>query len=359
MTNHIIHGRKKRKSLKFLFVKTFIISVFIFTAIALGGAIIVSYYLVAPPSIPSIERDTAAFIAVDPHEADFYIGGGLRAPLGFTDEDRKEYFYTFLIMGLDEGINVDTIMVASYDGVSRTANIISIPRDIPMNVSRNHRKINVAYPAGVIHGGSPEAGVSQMKREVRTLIGFEPDFYVKVDLDAFERIIDAVGGIYVDVPFHMRYDDPYQDLHINIPPGLQLLDGKQALNFSRFRLANPGHRAVTDFERVEHQQTVIRSMLQKLLTPASILRIPEFITIFQENVSTNITFNEMLWFASQLGEIGGIDSLSTYTIPIAHSSGPPTWYEFVDIAATLELVNRTINPFTIPITTNDVNILQP
>lgn len=353
------HTTQKRSKLARLFVKTFIISLCVFTAILFGGAFIINNYIIVSPSIPSIAQDEPAFIIVEPHEDDYLIGDGLSAPQGFTNEDRKEYFYTFLIMGLDEGINVDTIMVASYDGVSRTASIISIPRDVPMNVSRRHRKINVAYPAGVIHGGSHEAGIRQIKREIRTLIGFEPDFYVTIELDAFERIIDAVGGVYIDVPFHMRYDDPVQDLHINIPQGLQRLDGEQALNFSRFRMANPGHRAITDFGRVENQQAVIQAMLERLLTPASILRIPEFISIFQENVSTNITFQEMLWFASQLREVSSAYALSTYTLPIAHSSGPDDWYEFADIQATLELVNRTVNPFTIPITTSDINILQP
>ena len=358
-------ARKRQINLTLLFAKTFFISSLIFSTVVLGGAYFVRNYIVVPPPIPPVMQDfvpdelddAPAFIVIEPDD-DLGVDYGLIAPLGFTDEDRKELFYTFLIMGLDEGINVDTIMVASYDGVTNTANIISIPRDVPVNVARRHRKINVAYPAGVIHGGSPAAGVSQLKREIRSIIGFAPDFYVKIDLDAFERIVDAVGGVYIDVPFHMRYDDPFQDLHIDIPAGPQRLDGEQALNFARFRLANPGFRAVTDFERIRHQQAVVQAVLQQLLTPASILRIPEFISIFQDNVSTNISAQEMLWFASQLTQVSGIDALSTHSLPIAWGSGPPGWYEFVDIPAALELVNSTVNPFTIPITINDVNIVQ-
>ena len=357
-------ARKKRGSLVFLFAKAFFISSLVFSSIVFGGAHIVRNYIVIPPPVPPAAaqdvyddpNDAPAFVVVDGD--DLEADDGLVAPLRFADEDRRELFYTFLIMGLDEGINVDTIMVASYDGVTNTAHIISIPRDIPVNVARRHRKINVAYPAGVIHGGSPAAGVAQLKREIRSIIGFEPDFYVKIDLDAFQRIVDAVGGVYIDVPFHMRYDDPFQDLHIDIPAGPQRLDGEQALNFARFRLANRGFRAVTDFERVRHQQAVVRAVLQQLLTPASILRIPEFISIFQDNVSTNINALEMLWFAGQLTQIIGIDALSTHNLPIARGSGPPGWYEFVDIPAALELVNRTVNPFTIPITAREVNIVQ-
>jgi len=348
-----------------LFAKTFFISSLIFTTVVLGGAYFARNYIIVPPPVPPVTQDivsdepneSPAFVILEPYEDDIEIGNGLTAPSGFTDEDRKELFFTFLIMGLDEGINVDTIMVASYCGVTNTANIISIPRDIPVNVSRRHRKINIAYPAGVIHGGSSEAGVNQLKREIRSIIGFAPDFYVKINLDAFERIVDTVGGVYIDVPFHMRYDDPFQDLHIDIPAGPQRLNGEQALNFARFRLSNAGFRSVTDFERVQHQQAVIQGVLQQLLTPASILRIPEFVSIFQDNVSTNISAQDMLWFASQLTQVSGLDALSTHTLPTSHGSGPPNWYEFVDVFTTLQLVNSTVNPFTIPITPNDVNVV--
>ncbi|MCL2617009.1 MAG: LCP family protein [Defluviitaleaceae bacterium] len=343
-----------------IIAKAFFISSCIFALVVMGGAFIIRNYTIIPPPVPPAISSTAtpASIVVEPHADDLGIGHGLRAPLGFTDEDRKELFYTFLIMGLDDGINVDTIMVASYDGIENVASIVSIPRDTLVNVSRRHRKINVAYPAGRIHGGSAEAGIRQLKRELRSIIGFEPDFYIKIDFDAFVRIIDSVGGVDIDVPIHMRYEDPLQGLRIDIPAGMQRLNGEQTLQFARFRLANPGFRTISDFERVQNQQAVVQAMLSSLITPTSLLRIPEFISIFQENVSTNITASEMLWFASQLPDIHSSRALSTYTLPIARNSGPPNWYEFADIPATLQLVNSTINPFTMPITENDVDIAQ-
>jgi len=344
-----------------------LISSLVLSTVVFGSAYVIRNYIVVPPPIPPPVRnepsnieERPAFVVIDPEDDSEEIEEPeeLYIPMRFSHEDRKDLFYTFLIMGLDEGINVDTIMVASYDGVNRTANIISIPRDVPVNVARSYRKINVAYPAGVIHGGSSEAGIRQLKREVRSIIGFEPDYYVKLNLEAFERIVDTVGGVYIDVPFHMRYDDPFQDLHIDIPAGPQHLDGEQALNFARFRLANFGYQDVTDFDRVRHQQAVIQAVLQELITPASILRIPEFVSIFQDNVDTNITYMEKLWFAGQLNGIDGIDALSTHTLPIGVSSMAPMWYEFPDIHATIELVNNTINPFTMPITIYDVDIVQ-
>jgi len=324
----------------------------------MGGALFAQNYI-QPPQPPPLTMGSLqdSLEGEEPDEADG-LWAGLRAPEGFTDEDRRELFYTFLIVGLDANSITDTIMVASFDGASNTASVVSIPRDTRVNVARNYRKINVAHSAGQRFGGTPDGGIRQLKREVRSLIGFEPDFFVEINMAAFTRIIDAVGGVTVDVPFHMRYDDPFQGLHIDIPAGLQRLDGEQALQFARFRNANRGFRAINDYQRMENQQILIEAMLQSLLTPASILRIPEFISIFEENVNTDIRAQDMLWFASRLPDVGGVDALSTYTLSIARNSGPPNWYEFVDAAAALELVNSALNPFTIPIGVDDVDIVQ-
>ena len=351
--------KRKKQPTALLFARAFFISSFIFaTAVIIGVYAIRSF--IQPPMLPPLTIGTVQGGSREAGRADEQnaFWDGLRAPEGFTAEDRRELFYTFLIVGLDVNAITDTIIVASFDGMSNTANVVSIPRDTRVNVARNYRKINVAHPAGQRFGGAPYGGIRQLKREIRTLIGFEPDFFVEIDLAAFTRIVDAVGGVMIDVPFHMRYDDPFQNLHIDIPAGLQLLDGERALQFARFRNANRGFRAINDYQRMENQQTLIRAMLENLLTPASVLRIPEFIAIFEENVRTDIRAQDMLWFAGRLPEISGIDSLSTHTLPIARNSGPPNWYEFVDKPAALELVNSTINPFTIPIGAGDVDIIQ-
>ena len=321
---------------------------------------------IAPPEIPvnplipvhsNVDINDPAFLLPEGHEADLLIGGGMFAPEGFTSEDRKELFYTFLIMGLDEGVNVDTIMVASYDGVNKKANIISIPRDSLVNVQRNVRKINAAYPAGTLRGGGRAGGIAQMQREVMTIIGFVPDFYILIDLDAFVKIIDAVGGVEIDVPFHMRYDDPFQGLHIDIAAGRQRLDGANALNFARYRMGNRGFRAISDYQRIEHQQMVVREVLNNLLQPANILRIPEFIAIFNENVHSNLTTGNMIWLASQLTEISGTEALSTYTMPTSGSLRLAFWYEILDAPAIVDLVNRTINPYIKDIELSDLDII--
>ena len=327
--------------------KSSLLKVFLVTLVLISAIFFITIYLnfigtIQPPEIPPIDEKSE-----------------LVAPEGFTDEDRKELFYTFLILGLNESINANTIMVASYDGVSGEANLVSIPRDSLVDATRRVRKINSAFPAGMIRYGGVEGGITQMQREVMSVIGFVPDFYVVIDFDGFERLIDVIGGVEIYVPFHMRYSDPFQDLHINIPPGLQLMDGKTALHFARFRRSNIGElRDITDYGRIENQQTVINATISNLLQPANILNIPEFIDIFTENVHTNLTPGNLLWFATQFNEIRDTDAISTYTVPTLRTTGPPMWYELLDGPAIVELVNRTINPYERDIELEDLNIIS-
>ena len=316
--------------------------------------------IIKPPDIPqpaAPNLDDFAYLPPLGVEEDMLIGGGLHAPEGFTAEDRKEQFYTFLIIGMDEGVNTDTIIAASYDGLRREANSISIPRDSLVNVKRTVKKINAAYPAGTLHGGGREGGIAQLQREIKTIIGFVPDFTVCIDLDAFVRIIDALGGITVDVPLEMKYDDPMQDLHIDIKKGEQRLDGETALKFARYRKGNNSKQTINDYQRIEHQQAVISAVLAELIKPSNLVKIPEFIEIINDCVYSDITVGNMLWFAGQLKEIRGTGALSMYTIPTTGTSGLPMWYEYLDEEGIVALVNQTINPYTRDIEAKDLDVI--
>ena len=99
-------------------------------------------------------------------------------------------------------------------------------------------------------------------------------------------------------------------------------------------------------------------VLEKLLRPANLLKIPEFTSIFNNNVYTDLDLGQITWFATQLGSLRGTDALSTHTMPTSGSSGRPSWYELLDKKAVLELVNRTVNPYRREIAAGDVDILE-
>ncbi|MCL2350415.1 MAG: LCP family protein [Defluviitaleaceae bacterium] len=323
--------------------------------IAVLGGWIYLRGVIQPPEVPNIP------VATRPNETSNSAESGDEAtpPNIVQFEERRPDFYTFVIFGLTEGMNANTIMVAAYDAATRQAYLISIPRDTRVDVVRNSRKIVSAYNVGRLGGGGHAGGVERLRYEISTIVGFRPDFYISIDYEAFVRMVDAVGGIEVYVPFHMRYDDPCQNLHIDLQPGLQNLNGQDALRFSRYRRGTSGiSPTISDYQRIEHQQQVLAGVFRELLTPASILRIPEFISIFNSYVDSDLATGELLWFANQARSIGGIDALNLYTLPMTGTSGAPSWYELANENGILELVNRTINPFVRDITSNDIRIAR-
>ena len=360
-----------------IFYKSMAITMLTVVVLIIAGAIVLNRMtappeqrIIIPGEVGGHEVDDEGFLVVHPgsdNDNDDENDNDYTFPLHNAPswaEDRREYFWTFLIVGLTEGINANTIMVASYCGVTREANLVSIPRDVPVHPTRNGRKISSSYMIGH-RGGGMAGGVAAMQRDVQTVIGFVPDFYVIIDYDTFFTIIDAVGGIYIDVPIRMFYTDPFQDLRIDFQPGIQRMNATEALLFSRFRQGNSGFPDLPggDLGRIQSQHAVINAVIRELLQPASILRIPEFIRIFNESVYTNISFGDMGYFADQLNHIrrtdAGTDALSTYTFATHGGMANGVSYQFLTPANVVELVNRTINPFDRDISAADLRIIRP
>ena len=128
---------------------------------------------VKPPEIPIAEEDKEAL------------------PEGVQKNDGV---YSVLVVGTDKvGLNTDTIFVASFDTVNDKISVMSVPRDtMSANVKRSVKKINAAYSVG----GKPN--MDNLKKEIRALVGFTPNYYVVVNLDAFAEVIDAIGGVKID-----------------------------------------------------------------------------------------------------------------------------------------------------------------
>lgn len=339
-----------------------------------GGTFALLRALVRPPTVPTYSAmpffnpyfdEDSAFDFAEHHPDDKLLN--LESPLNLVSMEgwtRKPDFVTVLVFGYDEGLNTDTIMVTAFDAETRGAYIVSVPRDTIVDVSRNMPRLNSAYPVGLRFGGDGHAsGVDQLKREIQTVIGFRPDFYVSVDEDAFARLIDAIGGVMINVPFHMRYFDPCQNLRINIPPGFQRLDGENALNFARFRNASYGGRAITDHQRMVHNQQLMSAIKDEMMTPRLIARIPELIGIYRDNVRTDLSLTDLLWLAEQfvLGDI----SLNSYNYPTISQRRLPNanatntvYFEIPQATEALELINRTINPFTRELTMANLQLVE-
>jgi len=358
---------RTNKALRNKFLKAFLVTL-------VGGLVLVAAFvlgwrlIVRPPEIPEHAQrpfmprppavtlppqdvDRPAYDVVDMHPDDAYIGED-KEPEGWV---RRDDFFTLLLFGYDDGINTDTIIVAAFDVGNRQTYLINIPRDTEVDVARNIRRINSAYAVGRQGGRGHAGGVEQLRREVQTIIGFIPDFYVGVDDRAFIRIIDAVGGININVPFRMYYRDPTQDLFINLPAGMQRLNGNQAMQFVQYRLGSAYSPTISDERRMQHGQMVIQAVLDELMSPRLILQVPELINTYRTHVDTDLTLVNKLYFAEQfiLGDV----TLHTYIYPTT-SLLDRFWYEVPNQEEAIALINRTINPFTQDLTAENFQFFQ-
>lgn len=126
--------------------------------------------------------------------------------------------------------------------------------------------------------------MTALKQEVSRLTGIYPDFYVMVEWEAIGELVDALGGVYFDVPFDMNYDDPYQDLHIHQEAGYRKLSGEDAMEVIRWR-KNNGEPSPGDVGRIQIQQDFLSAILDKCLQPATLLKAPALAQVFLNNVT--------------------------------------------------------------------------
>ena len=180
----------------------------------------------------------------------------------------------------------DTMLLLRFDPGDNSVKMLSIPRDTKVNIpGLGEKKINDAN----IHGGSELA--AQVVSE--TLNGVSIDRYVRVNTDAFQEMVDLVGGIEVDVPYRMSYEDKTQKLKIDLQPGWQTLNGEEAEQFARFRGDGYG-----DIGRVQRQQILLKALRQRLKQPAILPKLPKAIRVMQQYVDTNLSMEEMLALVS-------------------------------------------------------------
>ncbi len=197
---------------------------------------------------------------------------------------------TVLIAGLHpDGPLTDFIMIAKYNPKTGRVNALSIPRDTKV-VGTIDGKINSAY-------ATKKRDIKFLAEKVKDLTGISVDNYVLLDTGAVRKMVDAIGGIPMEVPFDMDYDDNEQDLHIHLKKGQQVLDGNKAEQFIRFRKNNDGSGyPLGDVQRVETQQKFIKAAVGEVLKPSTLLKIGDLIKLGLESVKTDIAFSDVLGY---------------------------------------------------------------
>lgn len=283
-------------------------------------------------------------------------------------------FYTVLVLGLDTGGggNTDTILLASYDVTNQKATVMSIPRDTMVNVSWDVKKINSVYN----FNGGGDKGIQALYKEISQLVGFEPDYQVVVEWEAVGKLVDAIGGVDFDNPYPMDYHDPYQDLVIEQAPGLRHLSGDDAMQVIRWRKNDKdspyGYRnGIGDSGRMELQQNFLKAVIKQMLTIKNVGNINKITKVFDECVETDLSFQEIFWFA-QKAILGGLSvenvefvtmpwrGVNAYSRSYTKQLGEYTELDYVVPIAgqLLDIVNNKLSPYVETFTRSDLDIMS-
>lgn len=255
-------------------------------------------------------------------------GGGTQGlvatAMGQTKEEIENLEpFSALLLGSSQNMT-DTIMIFKYNPKTQQAYLISVPRDTYTGYNKVNAtasdKINCLYLKG-----DPNRTLNAVNR----VTGLDLKYYVIVDTEALKSLVDAIGGVYFDVPIDMKYTDKKQDLYIRLKAGYQLLDGNKAEQVVRFRHNSDGtsyslEYGDNDTGRMKTQRNFLKAVMQQTLKPSNILKIGDFIDIAQTYVKTNIPIDILKQYIAPAVNFN-VDNLETGTIPGVNEKCNGVW----------------------------------
>lgn len=229
----------------------------------------------------------------------------------------------------------DTIILASVDPKTKQMSLLSIPRDTRVNIPKHGwDKINSAPVYG---------GTEMSMKVVSDLLGIPVKYYVQADFSGFKNIVDALGGVTLDVEQNMNHEDPDDGgaYEIHLKKGVQRLDGNKALQYVRYR-----EYAMGDIDRTKYQQKFLVALGKEMLQPSTILKLPALVPEINKYVKTNLSVSDMMTLASagKKLEDGNIVAQTLPGRPIDIDGGS---YWGVDPAEAKQLVANLFNGETV------------
>lgn len=248
-----------------------------------------------------------------------------------SGQGRKDVV-NFLVLGLDnDETRADVILLLNFDTGSKNLNILSIARDTRVRVKGEYCKINAVY----------SKGIRLMKNKITEITGLDIDYYAVMNLKGFRETIDLLGGVEFDVPFRMKYDDPTQDLHINLLKGRQILDGDKAEQLIRYRKGNRKGQGYSegDIGRIEIQQEFLKELIRQKVNLKYIGKIDEMFGILKKYLKTDMGIDEVVKYA---GSIAGLqkDNTGFFTLPGDSVRKDNKWYYVYNKKKTQKMIEE-------------------
>jgi LCP family protein required for cell wall assembly len=252
-----------------------------------------------------------------------------------------------LVMGVDSRAKddpgrSDSIMLIGLDPASRTMSVMSIPRDCRVNIpGHGYDKINAATNPDYFSDG----GFELLEKTVEAMIpGIKINYYAKADFQGFETVVDALGGVTINVEKVMYYKA--EDTLINLKPGLQHMDGKTALEYARFR-----HDAIGDFGswggqeygRVVRQKALLKAIVAQTTANRTVWKLPPVIRAIEGAMVTDLLPNDMLRIALTFKSTTDKD-VTTVAFPGLPGNVGGTSYIIPDLEALKSKISPLFSP---------------
>lgn len=244
---------------------------------------------------------------------------------------------SILFVGVDDSENrgqgsensrSDALILATLNNTTKTIKMVSIPRDsyVYIPAAGYKDKINHAHALG---------GTLASIETIEGLFDIPIDYYVRMNFNAFIDVVDALGGIEAEVPYALREKDEFDRNTINLQPGLQHLNGSQALALARTRKLD------SDIERGKRQQEILTAIIKQVASVGSITKYDDVIKAVGENMKTDMTFAEMKAFLSYLTQ--GMPRIDSLTLDGSDDTSTGIYYYQLDENSVIEVKNTLKN----------------
>ena len=279
------------------------------------------------------------------HENGGGVQGLLLTTLGANKVELEQLDTLYiLVLGVSTDLQkelTDTIILCGYNPKTNQAMMLSIPRDTFVGTDKNNakgsEKINCLY----------SKGVQKTVTAVEEITGVDIDYYAVVNTQALTEIVDVIGGVEFNVPINMKYDDPTQNLHINLNKGVQMIEGKEAEMLLRFRHNNdgtsyPAEYVDNDYGRLRTQREFIKATISEIIQLKNITKIKPLLNTIFENLDTNLTVDDAIPYIPYLVGID-LDNIITKQLPGNSELCNNIWIYINDKSKTKKLMGEIIN----------------
>ena len=235
--------------------------------------------ILLPPSVSPAPEVTAVF---QPEEAAFGEERSLNILLLGVD-----YNYDSKAQRHTSGARSDTILILRVERKGKQLSMLSIPRDLFVGIGKNavhgYDRINAAYSFG---------GEKLAMETLERVTGIKIDHYIVVKSDVVADMVDAIGGVPMEVEKQMDWDDNWAGLHIHLKPGKQILNGEQAVGYCRFR-----HDEEGDFGRIQRQQKFLTALMKELKQKKNFKNYQELAGLVRAKMKTDLENRQLVGLA--------------------------------------------------------------